>query len=68
MAALFLDAAEVALLTGFQRKSRQIAQLRRMGIAFWVNAAGRPVVCRAALEGLDVAPKPRTWTPAITTA
>ena len=47
----FLDDAALALLTGYQRASYQIKQLRHMGIPFMVNAAGRPVVLRRAVEG-----------------
>ncbi|MFO1313090.1 MAG: DUF4224 domain-containing protein [Burkholderiales bacterium] len=61
----FLDRDEIALLTGFQRKARQIEQLRRMGVAFFINGCGRPVVTRAAIEGrAEVAP-PRTWSPTV---
>lgn len=48
---LFLTQEEVAELTGKGRKSLQILQLRLMGIAFYINACGRPIVCRSAIEG-----------------
>jgi hypothetical protein len=48
---MFLTEEEIATLTGKKMKSRQVEQLRRMGIAFYVNGGGRPVVCRSAVEG-----------------
>lgn len=59
-----LDDEELRHLTGRTRADAQIAALRRMGIAFWVNAAKRPVVARAALTGSAtvVTPAP-TWEP-----
>jgi len=61
----FLDRDEIALLTGFQRKARQIEQLRRMGVAFFINGGGRPVVTRAAIEGRAEVVSPRTWSPSV---
>lgn len=61
----FLTAEDVATLTGYKTKSRQIASLRQMGVAFWVNPAGRAVVARSAVEGRGtavVAPK-AAWIP-----
>ncbi len=61
---MFLDADELKALTGYAQRARQIAQLRQMGIAFWINGAGRPVVPRAAIEGGKAAPQPlKTWEP-----
>lgn len=57
----FLTLDEVATLTGRRVKSKQVDQLRTMGIAFWVNAIGRPVVTVAAVEGRREAPTPKTW-------
>ena len=62
---MFLDADELKALTGYAQRARQIAQLRQMGIAFWINGAGRPVVPRAVIEGNKSAPQPaKTWEPA----
>ena len=62
---MFLNADELKELTGRAQRARQIAQLRLMGIAFWINAAGRPVVARAAIEGGKAdTPQPKTWEPA----
>lgn len=49
--AMFLTADELAELTGRKIKSKQIEALRRMGLPFHVNAAGKPVVSVAAIEG-----------------
>jgi len=61
---IFLEPSDIAELTGYRLKSAQVEQLRVMGIPFFVNAAGRPVVTRAAVEGRkdaqDVKPK---WQP-----
>lgn len=48
---MFLTKDEIATLTARKIKSLQIEQLRKMGIPFWVNAVGRPVVARAVIEG-----------------
>jgi len=64
-AAVFLNPDELALLTGFHRKGRQVEQLRRMGIAFFVNGCGRPVVARTAIEGSATGASPRTWAPSV---
>ena len=63
----FLSSDELAILTGRKRARAQIDALRRMGVPYWVNAAGRPVVARAAVEGhratqMDLA---ATWSPAV---
>lgn len=62
---IFLNPEDVADLTGRKSKSRQVEQLRIMGIAFYVNAAGRPIVTRAAVEGQgsDRPVKPKKWQP-----
>jgi hypothetical protein len=57
----FLTLDEVAILTGRRIKSKQVEQLRLMGIAFWVNAIGRPVVTVAALEGRKEATQTKLW-------
>ncbi|KAF0812759.1 hypothetical protein IGB42_02602 [Andreprevotia sp. IGB-42] len=55
---LFLNAEEVRELTGIAKGSRgksrdalQVDWLRNMGIPFWLNAKGCPVVSRAAITG-----------------
>jgi hypothetical protein len=57
----FLTAEAVAKLTGRRRKSKQVEQLRQMGLPFWVNAIGEPVVTVAAVEGRKEAPREKTW-------
>ncbi|MFK3741329.1 DUF4224 domain-containing protein [Massilia sp. TN1-12] len=48
---MFLNAEDLAELTGRKIKSKQIEALRRMGLPFHVNAVGKPVVPVSALEG-----------------
>ncbi|WP_260466815.1 DUF4224 domain-containing protein [Pandoraea apista] len=63
----FLTREEVVYLTGRQVKTKQAETLRRMGVPFFLNAGGRPIVTRVAVEGrgdaLEVS-KPR-WTPRV---
>ncbi|PTR17461.1 uncharacterized protein DUF4224 [Nitrosospira sp. Nsp2] len=63
---MFLTPEEIATLTGRKLKGAQVAQLRTMGIPFYVNAVGRPVVVRSALESKqqEKQPKPR-WQPKV---
>ncbi len=62
---IFLDDNDVAKLAGTKLKSRQIDSLRRMGILFYVNAAGRPVVPKSAVESKSVITQPldQPWVP-----
>ncbi len=63
---LFLTSDELRQLTGFALKARQIEQLRRMGIAFFVNGCGRPVVTVAAIKGTKKQEAQRVvWQPAV---
>ncbi|WP_454874791.1 DUF4224 domain-containing protein [Paraburkholderia xenovorans] len=63
MLSTFLSNEELSVLTGRKVKSKQIESLRRMGIAFFVNAAGRPVVTRSAIDGrVDTAAR-QAWQP-----
>ena len=61
---MFLTRDELAELTGYRQKHRQVARLRVMGISFWINAAGQPVVARAVIEGKKPEPRRQEWTPA----
>lgn len=63
MLSLFLDANDIAALTGCKLKARQIEQLKKMGLPFWVNAAGRPVVPRSAIDGQKMVEQDKSWTP-----
>lgn len=64
---LFLTDDELKTLTGRRYKSRQIEALRSMALPFWVNAAGRPIVARATIEGRQSAPPviDEDWVPAV---
>jgi hypothetical protein len=59
----FLSCNDLCELTGRKVKSKQIEALRKMGVAFFVNACGKPVVAVAAVEGRKVAPQPKQWSP-----
>ena len=59
---MFLTADDLRTLTGRSRADAQIAALRRMGIPYWLNAAGKPVVATETILG-GKASKPRTWEP-----
>ena len=64
MSDTFLTPDEIAELTGRRRVSHQIPALRMMGIPFWINAVGRPVVARTAIEAQTSRPvMERPWTP-----
>lgn len=64
MSNMFLARDEVAILTGRKTKRHQIDALRRMGVVYFVNATGHPIVTRAAIEGkTDLAPPKRAWSP-----
>lgn len=59
---IFLSQDDVAILTGKKLKSAQVEELRKMGIAFFVNSSGRPVVLLSALEGRKQSETPhRKW-------
>jgi hypothetical protein len=61
---MFLEPEEIIQLTGLRQKKAQIAQLKRMGIPFFVNASGHPVVAVAAIQGGKSAEKPKPqWSP-----
>lgn len=63
MSAAFLGNDEITVLTGRKIKSKQIEALRKMGIPYFVNATGHPVVTRTAIEGKKDEPQPKKWTP-----
>lgn len=62
---MFMSDEDIEKLTGKKQKSQQIAQLRKMGIPFFINASGHPVVTVAAVEGKSTQSKKteKTWTP-----
>ncbi|MFM0732357.1 DUF4224 domain-containing protein [Paraburkholderia sediminicola] len=58
MSETFLTTEEVAELTGIRtgrrgktREQLQAEWLRTTGLPFWVNARGRPIIPRSAIEG-----------------
>lgn len=61
MSAVFLDGAELAELTGRKIKSKQIEALRKMGLPFFVNACGKPVVSRSVIDGKKDTQQASTW-------
>lgn len=67
---MFLTPEALRALTGCARKTLQIEQLRAMGVPFWINRAGRPVVACSALDGSRAAPEkePAGWKPAVLSA
>lgn len=63
---IFLNPSDVAILTGKKSKAGQVDALRRMGIAFYVNPSGRPVVPRSSVEGKEISDKPTpAWEPSV---
>jgi hypothetical protein len=61
---VFLDEADLVRLTGRPQKSRQISALRKMGIPFYVNDVGKPVVACTVVEGKKSTEAPRKkWEP-----
>lgn len=57
----FLTPDAMVRLTGRRRKTKQIETLKTMGLPFWVNAIGEPVVTIAAVEGRKEAPREKVW-------
>lgn len=63
---LFLSAEDLHTLTGFSVKAKQIEQLRKMGVPFFVNGCGRPVVAVSVVEGRKQEIQPQQgWKPAV---
>ncbi|SEN44412.1 DUF4224 domain-containing protein [Nitrosomonas marina] len=58
---IFLDYKAVARLTKKKRKSCQIAALRSMGIPFFINPSGEPIVAIKAVEGGKVDQIEKPW-------
>jgi hypothetical protein len=74
MSETFLTAEEVGELTGIlagrrgkRREELQAEWLRSVGIPFWVNARGRPIIPRTAIEGTRTVAEPpkKKWMPAV---
>ena len=64
---LFLNDEQITELTGRKIRRLQCEALRIMGIPFHINMAGKPIVCRSALEGRrpDYNQPPQEWQPAV---
>lgn len=62
---LFLTRDEVSELTGAKTKRLQVRVLIQNGIRHTINAAGWPMVTRAAIEGGAHSPEtqPKAWKP-----
>lgn len=60
---MFLTSQDLSELTGRKTKSKQIEALRKMGLPFWINAIGKPVVASATVNGRREAPEEKTWSP-----
>jgi hypothetical protein len=61
----FLSPDELFALTGRRIKSKQIEALRTMGLPFFVNAVGKPVVSRSVIDGGKAVGPDKKWTPRI---
>lgn len=63
----FLTTEEVKQLTGYARKTKQIQQLKKMGIPFFISATNRPIISRSVIDGNPKNAKPQktTWQPAL---
>lgn len=65
MSDIFLGKDDIKILTGLHRKSAQVAWFRQSGIPFFINASGRPVVTRAAIEGRETRNHIQGWQPSV---
>lgn len=68
MTSAFLTDEDIRRLTGFAHKAKQVTQLRRMGVPFFVNASGQPVVACSAVQGGAKAAEakvPQPWVPRV---
>jgi len=66
---MFLTESDIAILTGRKIKRLQIEALTNMRIPFFINACGRPVVARSAIDGHEPSKQEPTsrepWVPAV---
>jgi hypothetical protein len=60
---MFLTTQDLSELTGRKTKSKQIEALRKMGLPFWINAIGKPVVAIAVVSGRRETPEEKAWSP-----
>lgn len=66
MSNTFLTREEIRELTGRAHSNLQVAALSKMGVPFFVNAIGRPVVPRSSIEGRGApaaSPARKAWVP-----
>lgn len=66
MSDTFLTRGEIAELTRRKYVRLQIEALRKMGLPFFINAIGRPVVLRSVIEArrqVAPVPKKKEWVP-----
>lgn len=65
----FLTDAELERLTGYRSPKKQAAHCRKIGIPFFPNARGKPIVSRDVINGTEKAAKPKAekpaWQPAV---
>ena len=57
----FLSSTDICDLTGRKTKSKQIEMLRKMGLPFFINAAGKPIVPATAIEGKKTSAEKNKW-------
>jgi hypothetical protein len=65
---LFMDDEDLVKFTGRKAKGKQIEALRQMGVAFFVNGTGHPVVARSVVDGNKQsapAPEKPKWVPRV---
>ena len=64
---MFLTANELRDLTGKAQKAKQVAQLRRMAIPYYLSASGHPIIARAVIEGgrKEYLAAHQPWRPAV---
>ena len=53
---MFLTQDDLIILTGYKRACKQIEYLKKIGIPYWVNRFGKPVVSRD-MEAKKSAPR-----------
>lgn len=62
----FLSTEDIQILTGRKNKTQQIEWLRRNGVQHYINMAGRAVVPKTAITGIQQQAQKQTgWKPAI---
>lgn len=65
-ASMFLDDADLVRFTGWKTKKKQIEALRRMGVAFFINGTGHPIVAKSVVDGSKSAlPEKDRWIPRV---